>query len=121
MSNEQLTFVLGAISVLLVYFTNRSSASNGITSTAFQALTTTIQTLRTELDAEKKSREDDAKKMSTIVDDLKKSHEKEMKAMEKYFEELFEVERRRYTVYIKKLLLQLKAANIAPVEWDSSD
>lgn len=106
MTNEQLVIVSAVVGTILTYLNARSSASTG----AIGALSQTIETLRSELNAEKDSRAKD----KIIFEAALQEEVKRREEMGKKFEK----EREKYQAYIRELIARMKKADITVPEWD---
>ena len=106
MTNEQLVIVSAIIGTVLTYLNARTSASTG----AIGALSQTIETLRSELNAEKKARAED----KTAFEMALKNEVKRREEMGRKFEK----EREKYQAYIRELIARMKKADITVPEWD---
>jgi hypothetical protein len=109
MSNEQLIVISTIIGIILTYLNARTTASSG----AIGALSLTIATLRTELEAEQKQRADDKK-------DFEQALSQEVKLRED-MGKLFERERRLLRRYIERLIAEMNAAKVPVPEMDTEE
>jgi hypothetical protein len=110
LTNEQVLVIVTVISSVLVFLNARTTASNG----AVSVLADSVETLRAELEAERKTRKQDKEAFEKQLAEERTERKREREQMEAYFEK----ERLKYQRYIKQLVESMEKAGIPVPEWD---
>lgn len=109
MTNEQLLIISTIVGAVLTYLNARTTASSG----AIGALSQTIDTLRGELEQERKARKEDRTEFERLLQ-IERTKREEM-------EKRFESERLRYQAYIRQLVNAMEMAKIPVPDWDGGN